>query len=131
MARYWQWKWKRTISKGYNSTWIILLKHRYVFYLRYKAIKKKSILEFMALHCHGKVVQLQNIYQLYPKNVRNETGIQQQVKNKIYLYNENQKLSPKNQPAGIHRWREVHFHGVPNRDRLQPSRRGREAARRQ
>ncbi len=67
MARYWQWKWKRTISKGYKSTWIILLKHRYVFYLRYKAIKKKSILEFMALHCHGKVVQLQNIYQLYPK----------------------------------------------------------------
>ncbi len=22
----------------------------------------------MALHCHGKIVQLQNIYQLYPKN---------------------------------------------------------------
>ncbi len=26
-----------------------------------------------------------------PGGVRNETGIQQQVKNKIYLYNENQK----------------------------------------
>ncbi len=100
--------------------------------LYFKAHKNRKPLFILLVYILFQIKHLwgEKLY-LYTMYVRNETGIQQQVKNKMYLYNENQKLSPKNQPASIHRRREVHFHGVPNRDRLQPSRRGREAARRQ